>query len=151
MFICPRQQKKLLQFLKDLEQSPSPPITPTTSHLHTTSSKLHSHSVDLVTSKLEDKSIVTKKRSPSSAGTQRRTSFDWLNDNSSKIQRSQSVSKLSNVIGVEENKRPPSRLPSGRTSGLRGLLQSCGHYLEDFNTDTLQAKRCGGKIMIVIM
>ena len=76
---------------------------------------------------------------PSSAGTQRRTSFDWLNNNN--IQRSQSVSKLSNVIGVEGDKRPSSRLPSGRTSGLRGLLKSGGHQLEDLDNKVLQAKR----------
>lgn len=60
------------------------------------------------------------------------------------IQRSHSNSKLSNVIGLEEDKRPTSRIPSGRTSGLRGLLRSGGHHLEDYNDDddnVLQAKR----------
>lgn len=129
--ICLRQQKKLLRFLEQLEHIPSPPLTPTDPHLHTTYSKLHSHN------KREGKSSVTKRQLPSSAGTQRRTSFDWLNN----IQRSQSVSKLSNVIGVKEDKRPSSRLPSGRTSGLRGLLKSGGHQLEDLDNMVLQAKR----------
>ena len=134
--ICPRQQKKLLRFLEQLEHISSPPLTPADPHLHTTDSKLRSHSVN---SKAEDKLPVTKRQLPSSAGTQRRTSFDWLdNDN---IQRSQSVSKLSDVIGVVEEKRPPSRLPSGRTSGLRGLLTSGGHQIEGLNDKVLQAKR----------
>lgn len=137
LLICTRQQKKLLQFLEQLEQLHSPPLTPTTSHLHTTkfNSKLHSHS-NLPTNKA---ALVAKKQSPSSAGTQRRTSFDWLND--SKIQRSQSVDRLSNVIGLEvEKKLPSSQRPcSGRTSGLRGLLQSGGHQIEVDNG--LLAKR----------
>lgn len=136
---CLRQQKKLLRFLDQLEQLPSPPPTPAGSHIHTTDSKLHSHSVDLLISKLENKSLVTKKQLPSSAGTQRRTNFDWLN-NDNMIQRSQSVSKLSNVIGLEEERRPSSRVLSGRTSGLRGLLSS-GHQIEDRSDNILQAKR----------
>lgn len=133
-----RQQRKLLRFLEELEQLPSPPLTPAGA-LHTKDSKLHSHSVDLLSSKPKKKSLVTKKQLPSSAGTQRKTSFDWLN-NDNTIQRSQSVSKLSNVIGLEEEQRPPSRIPSGRTSGLRGLLSS-GCQLEDGNDDKLQPKR----------
>ena len=133
-----RQQRKLLRFLEQLEKLPSPPLTPAGS-CHTTDSKLHSHSVDLLTSKPPARtSLVTKKQLPSSAGTQRRTSFDWLNND--KIQRSQSVSKLSNVIGLEEEQRPPSRVPTGRTSGLRGLLSS-GCQLEDTVDDRLQVKR----------
>ena len=114
-----------------MEQLPSPPLTPLEPDLHTTYSKLHSHSVDEIKGKSHDRQL------PSSAGAQQRTSFDWLNDD---IQRSQSVSKLSNVIGVEEEKRPLSRLPSGRTSGLRGLLKSGGHHIEN-NDKVLQAKR----------
>ena len=137
VYIC-RQQRKLLRFLEKLEQLPSPPLTPA-GCLHTTDSQLHSHSVDLLTSQPKKKSLITKKQLPSSAGTQRRTSFDWLN-NDNKIQRSQSVSKLSNVIGLEEEQGPSSRIPSGRTSGLRGLLSS-GRQLEDTNDNKLQAKR----------
>lgn len=138
LLIYSRQQKKLLRYLKQLEQLPSPPPTPVSSHLHTTGFKLHSHPVDLSTSKSVDKS---KKQLPSSAGTQRKTSFDWLNNNSS-IQRSQSVDKLSNVIGLEEEIRLSSQIPSGRTSGLRGLLRSGGHQLEvTNNSHVLEAKR----------
>jgi len=136
-----RQQKKLLRYLKQIEQLPSPPPTPVGSHLHTTDFKLHSHSVNLTTNK-SDKSLVAKKQLPSSAGTQRRTSFDWLNTNN--IQRSQSVDKLplSNVIGLEEGKRPSSRIPSGRTSGLRGLLRSGGCQFKVTNdSHVLEAKR----------
>ena len=139
LLICLRQQKKLLRFLEQLEQLPSPPLTPATgSHLHTTYSNLHSHSVDVVTNP-KNNSRVPNKQLPSSAGSQRRTSFDWLN-NEHKIQRSQSVSKLSNVIGVEEEHRSSSRLCSGRTSGLRGLLSS-RRNLEDISDKVLQAHR----------
>ena len=126
-----RQQKKLLQILEQLERLPSPPLSSLEPNPHTTHSKLHSHSVDEIKGKSHDRQL------PSSAGTQRRTSFDWLNDS---VQHSQSVNKLSNIIGVEEEKRPLSRLPSGRTSGLRGLLKSGGHRLEDSNKE-VQAKR----------
>jgi len=82
------------------------------------------------------KSLVSKEWLPSRAKEQRRSTFDWLN--SPKIQRSQSVGKLSNVIGIDENVSLP-RLPSGRTSGLRGLLSSVDHQLE--NEPLLQTKR----------
>jgi len=82
------------------------------------------------------KPLVAKKRLPSSAKAQR-SSFDWLIPENVKIQRSQSVGKLSNVIGVDEDISLP-RQPSGRTSGLRGLLSSSRYQLED---DALQSKR----------
>ncbi|XP_065899997.1 uncharacterized protein [Dysidea avara] len=153
-----RQQKKLLRWLDRLERLPSPPpsaVTPSdfsTAKLHScsinsnpqpdlhstirvlscsTDNDSHSCSTDTdLHSIANTKPLVARKRSPYSAKEHRRSSFDWLNSDNVKIQRSQSVGKLSNVIGVDEDVLIP-RLPSGRTSGLRGLLSGGRHQLED--------------------
>ena len=161
-----RQQKKLLRWLDRLEHLPSPPasaLIPSDSNaaeldsfsinsnphsnLHSTirvlsySTDIDSHSCSTGTdhhSNANTKSLVTKKQLPNSAKEQRLSRFDWLNSDNVKIQRSQSVGKLYNVIGVDEDVSSP-HLPSGRTSGLRGLLSSGRRQLE--NEQLLQTKR----------